>query len=114
MTLDSLREPSALLVVLFNSACWRAVEEFVVTRNTVGDLKIIILDDEGAPSEIKVRLTVMDSLTKLLTNATDDMKHFLLVSLELLVVLWMNCHLLSSNLLHLYNKLEHSNCKWYL
>ena len=46
LVLNGLREPSVLLFILLQSGQRRTVQKIIVTGNTVGDLKVIILNDK--------------------------------------------------------------------
>lgn len=45
-------------------------------------MEVVVLNDELAPGEVVVRMTHIDYLSKLLSDLLDDVKHLLLVGLE--------------------------------
>jgi hypothetical protein len=116
VTLDGLGEPPVLLLlallVEFLGVLLRVVQQLVVVvfgGNAVGYLQVVILDDEAAPGEVEVRLTIEDPLAELLPDRVDDEEHLLLVGLEVLVLpLGEDEVLAHSDLLHLND--EHNDC----
>ena len=76
-------------------------------------MKVVILNDEGAPGKVEVRLTVVDSLAELLPNRVDDEQDLLLVRVELLRLLPRQDSILAeSNFIYLYYEHHNCNCQW--
>jgi hypothetical protein len=113
--LDGFRKPAILFVDgnFFNRTRCRALEKLRVTGDAVRDLQVIILNHEGAPSEVEVWLTDIDSLSELLANASENEEHLLFVCFELLFVFdWMNKQLLLPHLFHFEYELDEGNRYW--
>jgi hypothetical protein len=89
------------------------VKKLRLTGDTVRNLKVIILNDELAPSKVEVRLTVLDSLAELLSYVRDYEKHFLLVGFEFLCEhLRVHDGLLVPDLSDFENVLNEGNGEW--
>ena len=76
-------------------------------RDTVGYLQIVVLDDEGAPSEVEVGLTVVDSFAKLFSDRVDDKQYLFFIGGELLrLLLWIYEVLIVLHLPYFHYKLD--------
>lgn len=117
MGLDRLRESAiffSLRCIYILSILLRIIEQFLVAGawDTIRYLQVVILNDEGAPREVEVRLTVVDSFTKLFSDWVDDEKYFFFVSFEIFRLLFRENQVLAvSYFSNFGDKKDYCDCK---
>lgn len=57
-------------------------------------MEVVVFNDEGAPSEVVIRVAHVDNLTELVPNLVKDVKHFFFVGHEIAFVAVGEYHIL--------------------